>query len=242
MTWESELDEIRRRRALASDMGGAERVARHVAEGRTRVRDRIDQLLDDGSFREIGSLAGKVDYDETGHIKGYAPSNFIPGRGTIDGRLVVIGCDDFTVRGGAADGAVGNKMGWSERTARELRLPLVRLVDGTGGGGSVRTNAALKRSYVPANPDWDVSVSLLSQVPVVAAALGPVAGLGAARVAASHFSVMVRGSSQLFVAGPPGVKRALSPEVQKEEAGGAHIHPHHRGAVDNEVTSEEEGV
>src|SRR5437773_12347032 len=166
MTWESELEEIRRRRELAHDMGGAERVARHVAEGRTPVRDRIDQLLDDGSFREIGSLAGKVDYDETGHIKGYAPSNFIAGHGTIDGRPVIIGCDDFTVRGGAADGAIGNKMGWTERTARELRLPLVRLVDGTGGGGSVRTNAALKRSYVPANPDWDVSVSLLSQVPV----------------------------------------------------------------------------
>ena len=137
MTWESELEEIRRRRELARDMGGAERVARHVAEGRTPVRDRIDQLLDDGSFREIGSLAGKVDYDETGQIRGYIPSNFITGRGTIDGRPVVIGCDDFTVRGGAADGAVGNKMGWSERTARELRLPLVQLplVDSHRGCG-----------------------------------------------------------------------------------------------------------
>ena len=94
------------------------------------------------------------------------------GHGTIDGRPVVIGCDDFTVRGGAADGAVGNKMGWSERTARELRLPIVRLVDGTGGA-SVKTNAALKRSYVPASPDWDVSVALLSEVPVVAATVGP---------------------------------------------------------------------
>jgi len=130
MSWEAELEEIRRRRELAKAMGGSERVARHVAEGRTPVRDRIDQLLDDGSFREIGSLAGKVDYDETGHIKGYAPSNFIAGHGTIDGRPVIIGCDDFTVRGGAADGAIGNKMGWTERTARELRLPLVRLVDG----------------------------------------------------------------------------------------------------------------
>ena len=70
---------------------------------------------------------------------------------------MIVGGDDFTVRGGAADGAVGNKMGWSERAARELRLPIVRLVDGTGGGGSVKTNATLKRSYVPANPDWDIS-------------------------------------------------------------------------------------
>jgi acetyl-CoA carboxylase carboxyltransferase component len=240
MTWEPELEEIARRRELAKQMGGEERVARHIAEGRTPVRERIDQLLDPGSFREIGSLASRVEYDEAGTIKTFTPSNFVTGHGTIDARPVVIGCDDFTVRGGAADGAIGNKMGWSERTARELRLPLIRLVDGTGGGGSVRTNAALRRSYVPANPEWDVSVALLSQVPVVAAGLGPVAGLGAARVAASHFSVMVRGSSQLFVAGPPVVLRAFGRDVPKEELGGSHIHAHGSGAVDNEVETEEE--
>ncbi|MEO8457994.1 MAG: carboxyl transferase domain-containing protein [Chloroflexota bacterium] len=240
MTWEPELEEIRRRKEMAQQMGGEERVARHVAEGRTPVRDRVDQLLDEGSFREVGSLASKVEYDEDGRIKSYTPSNFVTGRGLIDGRPVIIGCDDFTVRGGAADGAVGNKMGWSERTARELRLPIVRLVDGTGGGGSVKTNATLKRSYVPANPDWDVSVDLLSQVPVVGAALGPVAGLGAARVAASHFSVMVRGRSQVFVAGPPVVRRAFSHDVEKEDLGGSHIHAHGSGAVDNELETEEE--
>jgi acetyl-CoA carboxylase carboxyltransferase component len=240
VTWEPELEEIRRRRELAQQMGGEERVARHISEGRTPVRQRVEQLLDAGSFREVGSLAGKVEYDESGRIKDYTPSNFVTGRGLIDGRPVIIGCDDFTVRGGAADGAVGNKMGWSERTARELRLPIVRLVDGTGGGGSVRTNAALRRSYVPANPEWDISVALLSEVPVAAAALGPVAGLGAARVAASHFSVMVRGTSQLFVAGPPVVRRAFSHDVEKEDLGGSHIHAHVSGAVDNEVESEEE--
>jgi len=240
MSWEPELEEIARRRKLVQEMGGAERVARHVAAGRTPVRERISQLLDPGSFRETGSLASKVEYGDDGRIKSLTPSNFVTGRGAIDGRPVVVGCDDFTVRGGAADGAVGNKMGWSERTARELRLPIVRLVDGTGGGGSVKTNAALRRSYVPANPDWDVSVALLAQVPVVAAALGPVAGLGAARVAASHFSVMVRGTSQLFVAGPPVVYRAFGREVEKEDLGGSHIHAHGSGAVDNEVESEEE--
>jgi len=97
MTWEPELEEIRRRRELAKEMGGTERVGRHVAEGRTPVRDRIDQLLDDGSFREIGSLTSKVEYDEEGRISRYTPSNFVTGRGTIDGRPVIIGCDDFTL-------------------------------------------------------------------------------------------------------------------------------------------------
>ena len=240
MSWKPELDEIARRKQMAREMGGEERVARHVAAGRLPVRDRVDQLLDPGSFRETGSLAGKVVYDDDGRIQSLTPSNFVTGRGRIDGRPVILGCDDFTVRGGASDGAIGNKMGWSERTARELRLPVVRLVDGTGGGGSVKTNAALRRSYVPANPDWDVSVALLSQVPVVAAALGPVAGLGAARVAASHFSVMVRKTSQLFVAGPPVVYRAFGRQVEKEDLGGSHIHAHGSGAVDNEVATEAE--
>jgi acetyl-CoA carboxylase carboxyltransferase component len=240
MTWEPELEEIARRRELARQMGGEERVARHVAAGRLPVRERITRLLDPGSFREAGSIAGRAEYDEHGQLIGLTPSNFVTGRGTLDGRAVIVGADDFTVRGGAADGAVGNKMGWSERSARELRLPVVRLVDGTGGGGSVKTNAALRRSYVPANPDWDVSTELLSLVPVVAAALGPVAGLGAARVAASHFSVMVRGSSQLFVAGPPVVYRAFGREPEKEELGGSEIHAHGSGAVDNEAESEDE--
>jgi acetyl-CoA carboxylase carboxyltransferase component len=240
MSWKPELDEIARRRRLAEEMGGEERVARHVAAGRLPVRERIDRLLDADSFREVGTLAAKVEYDEDGNVQRYTPSNFVTGRGTIDGRPVVIGCDDFSVRGGAQDGAVGNKMGWSEKQAREWRVPVVRLVDGTGGGGSVKTNTEIKRSYVPALPDWEVSVALLSEVPVVAAALGPVAGMGAARVAASHFSVMVKGTSQLFVAGPPVVARAFGKEVGKEELGGSAIHARGSGAVDNEVASEDE--
>ena len=223
-------------------MGGADRIERARRAGRMTVRERIDRIVDPKTFRETGALAGRVEYDEDGKIRSYTPSNFICGRATIGGRPVVVGGDDFTVRGGAADGAIGNKMGWAEKAAHELRIPLVRLVDGTGGGGSVKTQATTRRSYVPFIPDWNVSVELLSRVPVAAAALGPVAGLGAARVAASHFSVMVRGSSQLFVAGPPVVRRALGREVEKEELGGSHIHARGSGAVDNEARSEPEAL
>jgi acetyl-CoA carboxylase carboxyltransferase component len=242
MSWEPELEELARRAELARRMGGEERIARARAEGRLTVRERIDRLLDPGSFRETGTLAGAGEYDEQGRLVGFRPSNFVCGRGRIAGREVVVGGDDFTVRGGAADGAVGNKQGWAEKAARELRVPLVRLVDGTGGGGSVKQQKTLRRSYVPWIPDFDVSVELLSQVPVVAAALGPVAGLGAARVAASHFSVMVRGTSQLFVAGPPVVRRALGRDVGKEELGGSAIHARGSGAVDNEAESEDDAL
>ncbi len=242
MSWQPELDEIARRVALAKQMGGEERVARAHAAGRLDVRERIARLLDPGSFRETGVLAGRAEYDADGRMTGFTPSNFVCGTGRIDGRRVVVGGDDFTVRGGAADGAIGNKMGWAEKAARELRLPLVRLVDGTGGGGSVKQQTALRRSYVPFIPDWEVSVELLSLVPVAAAALGPVAGLGAARVAAAHFSVMVRESSQVFVAGPPVVRRALGREVTKEELGGSRIHARESGVVDNEAASEDDAL
>src|SRR5207253_8040622 len=124
----------------------------------------------------------------------FRPSNFVVGTGRIGGRMVVGGGDDFTVRGGAADASVGNKHGYGEMLAHELRIPIVRLVDGTGGGGSVRTFETMRRTYVPANPSFDVIVKVMAEVPVIAGCMGSVAGIGAARVAASHFSVMVRGS------------------------------------------------
>lgn len=240
MSWEAELEEIRRRVELARQMGGPENVKRQHDNGRLTVRERIEALLDFDSFHEIGALAGRAAYDEQGDLVSFTPSNFVMGTGRIDGRRVVVGGDDFTVRGGAADASVGNKMGYSEKLALELRMPIIRLVDGTGGGGSVKTLEMIGRTYVPANPAWDTVVKLLGVVPVVSACLGPVAGLGAVRVATSHFSVMVKGSSQLFIAGPPVVERGIGRWVDKEALGGAHIHAHGSGAVDNEVESEQE--
>ena len=240
MSWQAEMDEIRRREAIAREMGGAENVGRQHAAGRLTVRERIERLLDAGSFHEIGALAGRAVYDESGALSSFTPSNFVTGTGRIDGRKVVVGGDDFSVRGGAADAAVGDKMGHGEKLARGLRIPMVRLVDGTGGGGSVKTIEQIGRTYVPANPAWDTITAMLGEVPVVGACLGPVAGLGAVRVVTSHFSLMVRGSSQLFVAGPPVVERGVGEKVSKEELGGYEIHARGSGAVDNEVSSEEE--
>jgi len=221
-------------------MGGAANVKRQHDAGRLTVRERIDCLLDPGSFHEIGALTGRATYDECGQLTSFTPSNFVVGTGRIDSRPVVVGGDDFTVRGGAADAKIGDKMGHGEKLARGLRIPMVRLVDGTGGGGSVKTIEQIGRTYVPANPAWDEITAMLGEVPVVGACLGPVAGLGAVRVVTSHFSLMVRGSSQLFVAGPPVVERGVGEKVTKEELGGYEIHTRGSGAVDNEVGSEDE--
>jgi acetyl-CoA carboxylase carboxyltransferase component len=152
---------------------------------------------------------------------------------------VVVSGDDFTVRGGAADASIHRKMVYAEQLARELRIPMIRLVDGSGGGGSVKTYQDIGRTYVPPLPGWNDQMEILSEVPVVAAALGSVAGLGAARVAASHFSLMVEGTSQVFIAGPPVVAYATHEEVDKEQLGGSHIQTAN-GVVDNLARSEED--
>jgi len=222
-------------------MGGEERIERARAAGRLTVRERIDLLLDRGSFEEYGVLAGFARY-EGAELTEFLPANSVLGTGRIAGRRVVVCGDDFTVRGGAADAAIHEKQVYAERMANELRLPIVRLVDGTGGGGSVRSYEQIGRTYVPANPGWDLVVDNLAKVPVAAACLGPVAGLGAARVVSAHFSVMVRDTSQLFVAGPPVVLHGMRQEVTKEELGGWDIHTRQSGAVDNLAETEAEAL
>jgi acetyl-CoA carboxylase carboxyltransferase component len=234
--WSPELDELARRTELAHAMGGDEKVAKHRAQGRLTVRERIDALVDQDSFHEIGALTGRASYDEDGTIVVVTPANFVMGRARIAGRPVVVGGDDFTVRGGAADASIFQKQVHAERMAHDLRLPLVRLVDGSGGGGSVKSLETDRRSFVPFNPGWEHVVANLATVPVVALCLGSVAGLGAARVVTSHYSVMVKSSSQLFVAGPPVVAQ-LGEDVDKETLGGSAIHTRN-GAVDDEVSSE----
>jgi acetyl-CoA carboxylase carboxyltransferase component len=234
--WKPELEELARRTELAQRMGGDEKIAKHRAQGKLTVRERIDALLDPNTFHEIGTLTGRASYDDDGNLVDATPANFVMGRGRINGRTVVVGGDDFTVRGGAADASIFQKQVHAERMAHDLRVPIVRLVDGSGGGGSVKSLETERRSFVPFNPGWEHVVANLATVPVVSCCLGSVAGLGAARVVTSHYSVMVKGTSQLFVAGPPVVAR-LGEDVDKETLGGSSIHTRN-GAVDDEVATE----
>ncbi len=236
MSWQSELDDLARRRALAAEMGGAEKIARHRANGKLTVRERVAGLVDAGSFQEIGSATGVPEYDADGRLVSLTPANLVCGRGEIDGRPVFITGDDFTVRGGANDGGLRNKFHFAETDARRWRLPLIRLVDGTGGGGSVKHLETLGRTYLPDVPEMTEILDALSEVPVVALGLGSVAGMGAARVCASHYSIMVRGTSQLFAAGPPVVAR-IGQNLTKEELGGSSIHAKN-GTIDDAVESE----
>jgi propionyl-CoA carboxylase beta chain len=236
--WDAELGDLARRHELAHLMGGQERVARQHENGRLTVRERIDHLLDPGSFREVGALTGTATYDDDGKLVELVPTNFVTGFGKLDGRRIVVAGDDFTVRGGAADASIHEKQVHAERMAGETGVPLVRLIDGTGGGGSVKTLEDTGRTYVPFNPGWNHVVDNLARIPVVACALGPVAGLGAARLVSSHVAIGVRGISQVFVAGPAVVEAGMGETVDKEALGGIDVVAR-AGTVDLVVDDEE---
>ncbi|MGB7407638.1 MAG: carboxyl transferase domain-containing protein [Pontixanthobacter sp.] len=236
MTWQPELEELARRREFARQMGGAEKVERQHSRGKMDARQRIAGVVDENTFREIGAIAGRGSYDENGELTDLQPSNYIYGRADIEGRPVVVTADDFTVRGGAADASIYRKVVQAEKMAHEMRLPMIRMIDGTGGGGSVKMLEDIGATYVPAVPGWSEVVTNLDTVPVVALALGPTAGLGAARAVASHYSVMVKGLSQVFAAGP-AVVEAIGETSDKESLGGSDIHTRN-GVIDDEVLDE----
>src|SRR5437868_4171347 len=243
MTWKPELDDLARRESFAREMGGVDKVKRQRDQGRLTVRERIERLVDTNSFHEIGAIAGIGEYDEHGGLKHLTPANCVFGRGKIDGRAVVVVGDDFTVRGGSADASISAKPLMAEEMAHDFRLPIIRLIEGSGGGGSVKTietkGAANLPGGIGGTRGFYMMTTNLAQVPVVGLGLGSVAGLGAARLASSHYSVMTK-SSAMFVAGPPLVARLGQP-LSKTELGGWEIQTR-CGAIDHAVDTEEEAL
>ena len=237
MAWQPEIEELKRRQALAEQMGGEAGVAEQRKRGKLTVRERIELLSDPGSFREIGKLAGAATYedDELVHVR---PSNTVIGVASLNGRKAVLTASDFTVRGGASDAAIGNKGGHAQKMALEWRMPFVRLLDATGG--SVRTFEQIGRTYIPTNPTTPGVQDLLCRVPVVAAVLGSVAGLPAVDSCLAHFNVMVKGTSQVFPGGPPVVKAALGIDVTKEDLGDERSQVFESGVIDNLADTEAE--
>jgi acetyl-CoA carboxylase carboxyltransferase component len=240
MSWEPEVIAIHDRREKALKMGGEERVERHHADGKLTIRERIDGLLDKGSFMEVGQLTGDAVWEKAS-FKDITPAPYVMGVGKIDGRWVAVGGEDFTVRGGSSAGLVRRKGGqgvFVEDMAYEYRIPMINLIDGVGANVGSALKSQFKR--LPAKDGYERCLQLLGIVPVVSAVVGSTAGGPAGRAVLSHFSVMVRGSSQLFAAGPPVVERALSRKVSKEELGGARIACDKAGSIDNAANSEYE--
>ena len=161
--WDATLDDLAQRRATAHAMGGADKLAPRREAGRLDARSRIGALLDDGSFTEIGALAGAAPADA-----------LVAGVGRIDGRPVAVGAEDFTTLGGSIGPAASRKRWRIADIARRERIPLVMLLEGAG-----------HRPPMPGDPggggpgDLGAQGSLSGLVPMVCGVMGSSAGHGA---------------------------------------------------------------
>ena len=240
MSWEPEADEIRKRRELALQQGGEAGVARQHEKGRLTIRERINALVDEGSFDEIGKGAGAAEPGNEGDLTDFTPANFVLGFAKIDGRRVVVGGEDFTLKGGSPSPAGLRKSVYTEDLALQHKVPLVRLHE--GAGGSVGGSGGPSLPPPVFSPSRFKSVGqTLATLPVASAALGAVAGLPAARLVSSHFSVMSKSTAQLLVAGPAVVERAMGEKLTKDELGGAQVHTKN-GSVDNAAADERDAL
>lgn len=238
--WEPEIEELRFRRAEALRLGGAEAVQKHHDQNRLTIRERVGNLVDAGSFQEVGGLTGQGKYVD-GKLTGVTPAPYVMGLASIDGRPVAVGGEDFTIRGGTSwsgDRKKGGQGGFIEDLAASYLIPLVNLIDGSGG--SVTSINRRGHSVFPGVHGFERSVELMGKVPVVSAVLGTAAGGPAGRAILSHWSVMVKGTSQVFAAGPPVVERSLGQKINKEDLGGADIAVDHAGTIDNRAKDEAE--
>ncbi|MCZ6889876.1 MAG: methylmalonyl-CoA carboxyltransferase [Gammaproteobacteria bacterium] len=221
MSWESDVKELQRQTAMAHEMGGEDSVAFHHGRGKLTVRERIALLADSGSFQEIGALAGTATW-EGAELESLKPSNSVIGTCKVDGRKVALSGGDFTIRGGASDAAIGNKTHFAETVAHDTRIPYIRLLDATGG--SVKTFEKIGRTYLPGNAGGgSLPTRMLQSIPVVSAVMGSVAGLPAVQACLCHFNIMVKNTSQVFVAGPKVVEQATGRPITKEDLGDERI-------------------
>ena len=201
--WDATVEDFERRQQLARAMGGADKLAARRAEGRLDARGRLGELLDAGSFTEIGTLAGPVPADA-----------LVAGVGAINNRPVAVGAEDFTTMGGSIGPAATRKRWRIADIARRERIPLVMLLEGAG-----------HRPPLPGDPggggpnDLQAQAALSGLVPMVCGVMGPSAGHGAVTALLCDFSIMTPDAA-IFTAGPPVVEASLGERVGKEELGG----------------------
>jgi len=238
-SWEEARAELARRRERALQHGSAPAIERQKAQGRQLVRERIAQLTDPGSFTEIGTLAVVKDTNPDGSQGDSMPTGHIMGLARIDGRLVAVGGDDFTVRGGAGsttlDQRKGGFGGFVDKLAKEYRIPLIQLIESIGGDVSIQDD--LGHAPLVSGISLTTPLSLLAEVPVLCVVMGAAAGAAPSRACISHFSAMVEGQAFAVTAGPPVVRRAMGMQIDKFELGGAQVHTTN-GTIDNAAKSE----
>ncbi len=238
MEWAVAIEELRQRKEAVKQMGGTERIDRQHKEGKLTIRERIEALVDRDTFFEVGTTMGRSTYDENGDIVDFTPAAFVEGLAEIDGRLVAVGGEDFTISGGSPVGIHKDEVFFMHPMVLQYGIPLVQLKDGAGANAA--SSEGTGHTPLPNGMFWGTDVKVLHEVPVVCAIVGPTAGHVAGRSVFSHFSIMVQKTGQIFPSGPPVVARALNEDIHKNDLGGSKIHTRESGVIDNEAEDEED--
>ena len=205
--WGPRLADLALRKERSRTMGGPEKIDKHHGRGSLTARERIAALLDTGTFREIGPLVG-----------GSIPSDaFVCGWGRIEGRPVVVGCEDFTVLGGSIGSGSTAKRYRIGEIAMQERCPHILILDGAG-----HRPAMPGESHMRAPTDLVLQARLSGHVPFITAVLGASAGHSAMAVPVADWTVMAANSA-VFTAGPPLVKEALGEVIDKHSLGGPQV-------------------
>jgi acetyl-CoA carboxylase carboxyltransferase component len=230
------VDELQRRRAEALEMGGPERVARHHESGRQTARERIEALVDSGSWREIGLLALPELRRETS-----APADaIITGLARVDGRQVAVVAIDATVLAGTTAPVNMRKQNRLAEWAGRHGIPLIFLSD--NDGGRLPDLLGWRFSGVPFDFDTFLqSPEGLPKVPRITAVLGPSFGDAALHAALADLVVMKRDAS-IALSGPPVIKGAIGEDISAEELGGPEVAHAGNGAAHVVVDTEDEAI
>jgi propionyl-CoA carboxylase beta chain len=228
------LDHLKSLREKAMLGGGQKRIDDQHAKGKLTARERLAILLDEGSFEETDMFAEHRSFDFGLEKQRYPGDGVVTGTGTIDGRLVAVFSQDFTVFGGSLSEAHAEKIGKMMDLALKVGCPVIGLND--SGGARIQEGVVSLGGYA----DIFLRNTLASGViPQISAILGPCAGGAVYSPAITDFTLMVKRTSYMFVTGPNVVKTVTHEEVTAEELGGAMTHASRSGvahfACDNEV-------
>jgi propionyl-CoA carboxylase beta chain len=213
------LDEVRRRHAVAEAGGGPERTARQHAEGKLSARERIDLLLDEGTFEEMDKLVRHRGRDFGMDQQVIDGDGFVTGWGYIHARLVYVFAQDFTVFGGSLSEMNARKICKIMDLALQTGAPVIGLND--SGGARIQEGVVSLAGYADIFLRNTISSGV---VPQISAVMGPCAGGAVYSPAITDFTFMVDKTSYMFVTGPDVIKTVTHEDVTKEELGGAMTH------------------
>jgi acetyl-CoA carboxylase carboxyltransferase component len=237
MAIEQKIKELMEMREKARLGGGEKRIESQHKKGKYTARERIDMLLDDGSFEEFDMFVSHRSIDFGLDEQHYLSDGVVTGYGTIDGRLVFVFSQDFTVFGGSLSEMYAEKICKIMDKAMQVGAPVIGIND--SGGARIQEGVKSLGGYAEI---FQRNINASGVIPQISAIFGPCAGGAVYSPALTDITIMTEGTSYMFVTGPKVVKTVTGEDVTVEQLGGARVHSSKSGVSHFVAENEEEGI